>query len=78
MVMSRTDELRHHNVIYNERCCPNSYGVIVRQPYNPQIHQGEDVVIDPRDKQKWAEHQIEWFIKQVGSDNVHNSYLPAR
>jgi len=64
IVMNRCEELKHHNTIYNERCCPNSYGIVVRQPYNPLLHQGEEVVVDTRDKQKWAENQIEWLIKQ--------------
>ena len=69
IVMNRSEELKHHNTIYNERCCPNSYGIVVRQPYNPLLHQGEEVVVDARDKQKWAENQIEWLIKQVCSNS---------
>lgn len=63
--MERTQELKAGTGVYMERCCPNSYGVVVRQPYDPIQHVGEDVVIDPRDKKKWAEQQIHWFIRQV-------------
>ena len=65
IVMERTQELSSGAGVYTERCCPNSYGVVVRQPYDPIQHQGEDVIIDPRDKNKWAERQIHWFIRQV-------------
>jgi hypothetical protein len=63
--MNRTQELKSYAAVYKERCCPNSYGVVVRQPYNALHHQGEDIVVDPRDKKKWTERQIDWFIKQV-------------
>jgi hypothetical protein len=65
--MERTQELKAGSGVYMERCCPNSYGVVVRQPYDPMQHVGEDVVIDPRDKRKWAEQQIHWFIRQVST-----------
>jgi hypothetical protein len=65
IVMERTQELSAGTGVYIERCCPNSYGVVVRQPYDPIQHQGEDVIIDPRDKKKWTERQIHWFIRQV-------------
>jgi hypothetical protein len=38
--------------------------------YDALKHQGEDVVIDPRDKQKWAERQIHWFIEQVSESTA--------
>ena len=65
LVMDRIQQIDRGIVVYKERCCRSSYGVVVRQPYNPYLHQGEDVSIDPRDKKKWAERQIHWFIKQV-------------
>lgn len=64
IVMGRIQELKTSTAVYTERCCANSYGIVVRRPYNPGEHLGEDVVIDPRDKQKWAEKQIHWFIRQ--------------
>jgi hypothetical protein len=63
--MDRTQEISQNIVVYTKRCCRTSYGIICRQLYDPIKHQGEDVVIDPRDKQKWAERQIHWFIEQV-------------
>jgi hypothetical protein len=64
LVMDRIHELKTFTNVYKERCCANSYGIVVRRPYDPVIHRGEDVVMDPRDKQKWAERQIHWFIRQ--------------
>jgi hypothetical protein len=65
IVMDRIQELKTLTTVYRHRCCANSYGIVVRRPYDPAHHQGEDVVIDPRDKKKWAERQIHWFIRQV-------------
>ena len=63
--MDRTQEIGQNIVVYTKRCCRTSYGIVCRQIYDPVKHQGEDVVIDTRDKQKWAERQIHWFIEQV-------------
>lgn len=75
IVLDRTQEIKGAGPIYTERCCRHSYGVLVRELYNPIRHMGEDVVLDPRDKQKWAERQVHWFIKQVrlclGSEGAH-------
>jgi hypothetical protein len=71
LVMDRIQEVDRGIVVYKERCCRSSYGLIVRQPYDPMLHQGEDITIDPRDKRRWAEKQIHWFIKQV-------RYVPPR
>jgi len=65
LVLDRTQEISQNIVVYTKRCCRTSYGIICRQVYDSIKHQGEDVVIDPRDKQKWAERQIHWFIEQV-------------
>lgn len=65
--MDRIHELKTFTNVYKERCCANSYGIVVRRPYDPVLHRGEDVVMDPRDKQKWAERQIHWFIRQVSA-----------
>ncbi|KAK5083734.1 hypothetical protein LTR05_006239 [Lithohypha guttulata] len=64
LVIDRAQELKSGAGVFLERCCRNSYGVVVRAPYDPITHMGEDVVIDPRDGMKWAERQIDWIIKQ--------------
>ena len=51
--------------MYPLRCCPISFGIVCREEYDATKHQGEIVVIDPFDKKRWAERQINWIIKQV-------------
>lgn len=42
-----------------------SLGILCRELYDPAKHQGEEVVLDSYDGQRWAERQIAWIIKQV-------------
>lgn len=63
--MERIQNLKSDVAVFSERCCRVSYGIVVRQVYNPARHQGEDIVLDPLDKRKWAESQVHWLIRQV-------------
>jgi hypothetical protein len=74
LVMDRVQRIKEDKVVYKERCCRNSYGILVRQLYDPKLHQGEDVETDPRDRKKWAINQIDWFIKKV---SAYQQHLPA-
>jgi hypothetical protein len=65
LVMDRVQRLQGNGGIYPEKCCRNSYGLVVRSLYDPKLHVGEDVSVDPRDGKKWAEKQVHWFIRQV-------------
>jgi hypothetical protein len=65
MVMDRIQALSRGTVIYKERCCRQSYGVVSREPYDAVKHRGEKVSLDPLDKKRWAEGQIFWIIKKV-------------
>lgn len=65
MVMDRIQALSRGTVVYKERCCRQSYGVVSREPYDEVRHRGEIVVVDPLDKKRWAEGQIHWLIKKV-------------
>ena len=65
MVMDRIQAISRGSVVYKDRCCRQSFGVVSREPYDRIKHRGEKVVVDPLDKKKWAEGQIEWLIKQV-------------
>ena len=67
LVLARIQASRGGPQIYSQRCCPVSYGVVCRQRYDPQIHQGEDLVKDPYSKGHWAENQITWVVRQVRS-----------
>ena len=69
LVIDRVQRIKEDKVVYKERCCRNSYGILVRQLYDPLLHQGEDVETDVRDRKKWAINQIDWFIKKVSGDH---------
>ncbi|KAF5239903.1 hypothetical protein FAUST_4672 [Fusarium austroamericanum] len=46
-----------------------SYGIVIREPYNPMRHVGEQLETDEFDSaQRWAVNQIEWFIRK--GDNI--------
>lgn len=61
--------------VFANRCCPVSFGILSRELYDPRKHVGEKVVQDPHDKRRWAEGQINWILKQVGSHSSHPSDL---
>jgi hypothetical protein len=43
-----------------------SYGVVVREIYNPERHFNEDIVNDDHDpSQRWAVNQVQWVIRKV-------------
>lgn len=65
LVLDRVQQIRENRIVYKQRYCRCSYGVVVRQEYNPKFHHGEILSADPRDKKVWAERQIDWFIIQV-------------
>lgn len=51
--------------ILASRLARASYGVIVEQTYSLEVHMGEGVRADERDrKKKWAVDQIQWLIKK--------------
>lgn len=75
LVMDRVQRIKEDKVVYKERCCRNSYGIVVRHLYDPMLHQGEDVETDPRDRKKWAINQIDWFIKKVSACPATFTYL---
>lgn len=67
LVLARIQASKGGPHIYSQRCCPVSYGIVCRQRYDPQIHQGEDLIKDPYSKGHWAENQITWIVRQVSS-----------
>lgn len=70
LVLDRVQQIKENRMVYTERFCRNSYGVVVRAEYDPKLHNGEPTFIDPRDKKRWVSNQIDWFIKQV-SPRLH-------
>lgn len=65
LVLDRIQQLKENRVVYKERFCRNSYGIIYRVEYDSAKHAGESVTYDPRDKKTYVLNQIDWFIKQV-------------
>lgn len=66
LVMARIQMAKIGVSVYAKKCCPISLGILCRKEYDEKEHQGEDVALDPFDKRRWAERQIEWIIKKVG------------
>ncbi|KAK3672450.1 hypothetical protein LTR78_007757 [Recurvomyces mirabilis] len=64
LVLARIQSLRGGPEVLSTRRSPVSYGVLCRELYDPDNHQGEDVELDPYDKRRYAERQVNWFIKQ--------------
>lgn len=65
LVMARIQKAKIGVSVYAEKCSPISLGVLCREKYDQKKHQGEDVQMDPYDKKRWAERQIEWIIRRV-------------
>jgi hypothetical protein len=72
IVLDRVQQIKENRIVYKQRYCRCSYGVVVRQEYNPKLHSGEILSADPRDKKVWAERQIDWFIVQVSLIVIKN------
>ena len=68
LVLDRVQQIKEDRVVYKERFCRNSYGVVYRTEFNPALHAGDQVTFDSRDKKTYALNQIDWFIKQVSSE----------
>lgn len=68
--MDRIQIISRGSVVFKERCCRLSYGMICRELYDETRHIGEEVTRDPRDGKKWAVNQIDWFVVQVSQCGV--------
>jgi hypothetical protein len=67
LVIDRVQSLRSPDtLVFPKFRCRASYGILVREIYDPARHLDEDVVRDFRDGRQWAENQIHWLVKQVG------------
>jgi hypothetical protein len=63
-----------HSVLTN-RVARASYGLLVRQLYNPAVHFNEDIETDRFQKKvKWVRKQIHWLIKKGQSIDVPISH----
>ena len=80
LVMDRVQSISRGEVVFEQRCCRTSYGVLCLQEYNPNNpkHTGQDVILDPRDGKKYVEDQIQWFVQQgqsISSKGVMKPFL---
>lgn len=61
-------------IVFKERCCRLSYGILYREEYDPEnnpTHVGQTVIRSRHDGKLWVEGQIDWFVKQVrGPSNI--------
>ncbi|KIX00240.1 uncharacterized protein Z518_10379 [Rhinocladiella mackenziei CBS 650.93] len=64
LVLERAQQISQGLTPITSRCARVSYGVVVRQKYNPKIHKGQPYIRDDRDGKRWALDQIEWLIKE--------------
>lgn len=75
--MDRVQTLKSGNVVFKERCCRLSYGVLCMEEYdhtNP-LHIGQKVTADPRDGKYYVAEQIDWFVKQASRKvSIHYTY----
>ncbi|KAL7657523.1 actin-like ATPase domain-containing protein [Aspergillus phoenicis ATCC 13157] len=62
LVMDRTQQLKRGVLTFGFRCAPVSYGIICHKVYNREIHVGERVQMDVRDKRLYALDQIDWLV----------------
>lgn len=63
--MDRTQQLKRGVLTFGFRCAPVSYGIICHKVYNREIHVGERVQMDVRDKRLYALDQIDWLVVKV-------------
>ena len=65
LVIARMQSRASSNDVLPRLCSPVSFGILTREPYDPQRHRGDEVRQDPFDKKLWAEGQINWVLKRV-------------
>ena len=68
LVLERSQVTSLGAMVFKERCCRLSYGVLCREEYDPNenpTHIGQRVLKSPLDGKYWVEGQIDWLLKQV-------------
>ena len=66
--MERWQASSSGTIVFKDRCCRLSYGILCREEYDPKTnpaHISQTVSKSPRDGKLWVEGQIDWFLKQV-------------
>jgi hypothetical protein len=66
LVEDRRQKLESGRSVLTTRIARASYGVICMREFDPNIHFGEETLVDPLNaKKKWALNQIDWLIKKA-------------
>jgi hypothetical protein len=77
LIADKRQKLECGTSLLTHRVARRSYGVICMEPYNPNIHVGEDVMMDRYiPGKRWATNQIDWVIKKVGINSKDRLPLP--
>ncbi|KAF2156898.1 actin-like ATPase domain-containing protein [Myriangium duriaei CBS 260.36] len=85
LVRGRTQQLAatasERGDVFRLRRCRNSFGVVIRAPYDATMHSQIPCTIDPKDQSRWAEDLVDWFIKRgeafVPEDGVRRAYCAS-
>lgn len=67
LVIDRLRKIETGQPVLRIRRARVSYGILSAVPYDPKIHDGEDIVTDPVDGRQYANNMIKWIIKKVSS-----------
>lgn len=65
LVIARSQKLRGGTDVYAQRCSPVSYGLLCREIYDPEKHQGETLERDEFTNTTWALGQVNWIVRRV-------------
>lgn len=72
LVIDRIRRLQTGQPVLASRRCRLSYGILSAVPFDPNVHEDQDVVTDPVDGRKYANNIIKWIIKKVRVASKHN------
>jgi hypothetical protein len=77
LVVDKRQKLESGTSLLTHRVARRSYGVLCREPWNPNIHIGEDVVMDTFiPGMRWANNQIDWIIRKVLPSGYYGCRYP--
>ncbi|KAL8726553.1 MAG: hypothetical protein Q9181_006007 [Wetmoreana brouardii] len=72
LVLNEAQQHETGNAVLKSRTSPASYGVLCKEPYDPEKHLGMELERDPLDGKMYAIDVIHWFVKKgdpVSEDN---------
>ncbi|KAH6665116.1 hypothetical protein B0J14DRAFT_492708 [Halenospora varia] len=74
LVIDRLRKIETGQPVLRIRRARVSYGILSAVPYDPKIHDGEDIVTDPVDGRQYANNMIKWIIKK-GEKIIPNNLI---